>query len=454
MPGIPQELAQAIAGALHPHLERRLSGTGQGGHILVAQLLDVFEQKRFTLIQREPRKGAADLLIPFDIRIARRRCPIVGDGGLAVALEWIPAHQPTAAPIHQNPQDPRAEAVGVAGSDGTPGAQQCVLQGLLRLLTIAEEVEGIATEARAVPDDQVAEGCDVSGTDPKHQLGIRHAHWRMTRRDRHASHPGGRCDADDTGRVNGRERNAHMHRSRYLMILLGFALGACGADNGPGDGIARVRLLHANPDAPAVDLVVDGRTVAEAIAYTQVSAFADVEAGQAGIFIEVPGALMQYAVRDVDLEPGARYTVLYGAAGAEDGLVLVADTATGVPTEPPPSSPADTGAIPGEDKVKLRVIHNAPDAPPLDVYLTAEGEDLAGAFRLIEPFSYGTGTSPEFPGYVERDPGVYRVRFTADNTLDVLFDTGPVSMAAGQVRSFVLFSSDTTGVGVAVVRER
>jgi hypothetical protein len=72
----------------------------------------------------------------------------------------------------------------------------------------------------------------------------------------------------------------------------------------------------------------------------------------------------------------------------------------------------------------------------------------------VEPFEFGTGLSPEFPGYVERDPGVYRVRFTADGTHEVVMDTGPVDMQAGFVRSVVLFSSDTTGLGLAVVRER
>ena len=247
-----------------------------------------------------------------------------------------------------------------------------------------------------------------------------------------------------------------MHRSIVPVCIfsLSIAAGGCGSDNGPGDGIAHLRVIHAMADAPAVDLVVDGRTVAEGVSYTHASAFADVAAGPAAIELRLAGGAGTHALQGGDLEAGERYTLLFGAAALADGLALIADTATGVPTTPPPTSPADTGAIPGESKVKIRVIHNAPTAPPLDLYVTGADGDLAGITPAIEPFRYGVGLAPEFPGYMERDPGVHRIRFTADGTTDVLFDTGPVSMAAGQVRSFILFSSDTAGIGIAVVRER
>lgn len=247
-----------------------------------------------------------------------------------------------------------------------------------------------------------------------------------------------------------------MHRSivPVCIVSLSIAAAGCGSDSGPGDEIAHLRVIHAMPEAPAVDLVVDGRTVAEAVSYTQASAFADVPAGPAAIELRLAGGAGTHALSGGDLEAGQRYTLLFGAAARADGLALIADTAIGVPTTPPPVSPSDTGAIPGENKVKIRIIHNAPAAPPLDVYVSGADDVLAGITPAIEPFTYGVGLAPEFPGYMERDPGVYRIRFTADGTTDVLFDTGPVSMAAGQVRSFILFSSDTTGMGIAVVRER
>lgn len=249
-----------------------------------------------------------------------------------------------------------------------------------------------------------------------------------------------------------------MHRPRLAIAiaLLGTALGAaaCDSDPGPdGDGVAEVRVMHTRSDTPAIDLVVDGTPVHEGIGFAQASPFAEVSAGAASLAIAPAAGGSALATAAAQLEPGRRYTALFG--GGDAGEILIArDTSSDVPLTPPPTSPGDTGAIPGESMIKLRVIHNAADAPPLDVYLSLDDTPIGAAAKIIEPFEYGVGLDPAFPGYFERDPGLWRVRFTADGTLDVLVDTGPISMAAGQVRSIILVESDTAGLGVAIVRER
>jgi hypothetical protein len=244
--------------------------------------------------------------------------------------------------------------------------------------------------------------------------------------------------------------------SRILALTI--AVAGCGPDTGPASEIAQLRVMHVRAGAPAIDLVVEGTTVAEAIDFSRISSFADVPAGEAALEIRTAeaasGAGSVLGARTVELAGGQRYTLLYSNSGGTSEITLAADTAIGVPTTPPPSTPADTGAIPGENKIKLRVIHNAADAPPLDMYLTADGAPLEGASPSIEPFRFGQGLSAEFPGYFELDPGVYRVRLTNDGTKNVAMDTGPLAMQAGWVSSVIIFSSDTTGLGLAVVRER
>jgi len=248
-----------------------------------------------------------------------------------------------------------------------------------------------------------------------------------------------------------------MNRTASLSIAVlaaGLAAAACGSDTGPAAEIAQVRVMHARSGAPPIDLLVEGTAIVQGLEFARASAFVDVPAGEAALEIRGAGAREVLSARTYELTGGMRYTLLYGDAGNEREINIAADTAVGIPLTPPPSSAADTGAIPGESKVKLRVIHNASDAPPLDVYLTTADAPLTGNLPLIEPFRYGTGLSPEFPGYVERDPGTYRVRFTQDGTTTVVLDTGPIEMAAGHVRTVVLSSTDTTGLGFVVVRER
>ena len=113
---------------------------------------------------------------------------------------------------------------------------------------------------------------------------------------------------------------------------------------------------------------------------------------------------------------------------------------------------SDTAVIANPGKTKIRVLHAAPGAPALDVYLTEYGADLATAFKLVDPFAPYADTA-QFPGYVERDPGTWQLRFTADNTLNVLLDTGPIALVGGQVVTVVLMQSDSGGLGVRIVDE-
>ena len=243
--------------------------------------------------------------------------------------------------------------------------------------------------------------------------------------------------------------------SAVLLSLAGLIVaGGCDSYGGPGNGTAEVRFIHAGLGSPPADLVIDDETIAGGISFARVSALADVEAGAAEVEVRSAAGGDVLTSGATTLESGRRYTAIFSRSGDSTAVRIVPDTAQGVPDTPPPPLPSDTGAIPGESKIKLRVIHNAQDAPALDVYLTLDDEPLAGALPLIEPFVYGVGLSPHFPGYVERDPAIWRVRFTADGTHDVLVDTGPIPMAAGQVRSILLIESDTTGLGVANVRER
>jgi hypothetical protein len=102
--------------------------------------------------------------------------------------------------------------------------------------------------------------------------------------------------------------------------------------------------------------------------------------------------------------------------------------------------------------VKIRVIHDARNAPPLDVYLTAPGASLAGAHPLVEPFTFGVDTT-RFSGFVERDPGDYEMRFTDDGTTNVVLSTGTFTTAAGQLVTVVLTHDALGGLMTATVSE-
>ena len=102
----------------------------------------------------------------------------------------------------------------------------------------------------------------------------------------------------------GEERERTMNRKlRNLMMLLAMGallavLAGCSDDDtnpitGPGMGQgAMLRAVHASPDAPAVDIYVEGVAdpVAVALGYTQTTPYLDLAAGTYNIQLRAHGA--------------------------------------------------------------------------------------------------------------------------------------------------------------------
>jgi hypothetical protein len=186
--------------------------------------------------------------------------------------------------------------------------------------------------------------------------------------------------------------------------------GVVGADeheSDDGDGAA-VRVVHASPDAPNVDVYVDGSKVLSDVPF---------------------GAISDY----LSLEPGT-YTVKITAAGkpetvAFEGDVTVEDAdytvaATGELSEETfePLVLQDAPSAPSKGKAQVRLVHASPDAPAVDV--TVKGADLT----LFDGVEFGEHTD-----YVEVPAGDYtlEVRGATDDddgdvvaTFDVMVEAG------------------------------
>ena len=214
--------------------------------------------------------------------------------------------------------------------------------------------------------------------------------------------------------------------------------GAC--DNkvaDPRPETARIRLVHGSAITNPLDLKVDGQTVLQGVVATEISDFAEVEAGDRTISIALGGSAQTLVSRPATLDEGGEYTMLVSGTLLAPETMIASDTAF--------------NPLPG--KVKIRVIHAARNAPPLDVYLTQPGEDLATAFKVVDPFEFNVADTSMFPGFVERDPGDWQVRFTTDGTTNVLLDTGPFSTVAGQIITVVLSHDGNNDIVARIVDE-
>ena len=224
-------------------------------------------------------------------------------------------------------------------------------------------------------------------------------------------------------------------RARFAVAALLIAAVACESTDDPVDA-ATLRAVNASPHTATIDVLLNGQPAITGLTYLSARSRV-VPAGSWSLEVQGTGVTTGSASLSVSFTAGSTYTLL--AAGPLDALDML--------------FAADTGSVPAPGTVKLRVIHAAPSAPGVDVYLTEPGADLATATRLVFPFTYGTGSSGAFPGYVQRDPGSYQVRFTDEGTTTVLVDTGSLTLTAGQVRTVILLYEVGGGLGFTIVAE-
>jgi hypothetical protein len=185
--------------------------------------------------------------------------------------------------------------------------------------------------------------------------------------------------------------------SRLLGILAGTALVAAVAMPVAADGHeAMVRVVHASPDAPNVDVWVDGETVLTDVPFTAVSDYLTLPAGTYNIQVTATGDTAPVIEADLEFAGGTKTTIAaYG---------LLADISAAVFT--------DDGAT-ADGQAKLRAIHLSPSAPA-SVDIAVQGGDV-----VVPGLAY-----PEASGYLTLDAGDYplEIRAAGDTAAALQFD--------------------------------
>ncbi len=212
-----------------------------------------------------------------------------------------------------------------------------------------------------------------------------------------------------------------MHRLLGILSALTLAVGLAGCfhdddDNGevtrsPLEPTAQLRVLHGSPDAPNVDVRVDGIAVLTDVPYKAASGYLDVPTGGINVAVNAAGTpTTVLALNNLDLPADTPFTVIAANTLANIEAIVLDDSA----------------ADPASGNLLLRVVHAAAAVPAVDVYLTAADADLGTATPAVSDASFRAGS-----GFLEIPGGEYRIRVTPTGTTDVVFDSGPVTLAAG-----------------------
>ncbi len=192
-----------------------------------------------------------------------------------------------------------------------------------------------------------------------------------------------------------------------LTLAGALVLGAGAADE------ARVRVIHASPDAPNVDVYANGAEVLTDVPFGASSGYLAVPAGDYSFEVYPAGAdagtTDAVLTIDASLKANTDYTVVaIGKVADIEAAVFV-----------------DNNAAPAAGKAHIRVVHAGPDAPAVDVA-------VAGGPVLVSDLSFGDEAGP-----LPVDAGTYDLEVRPAGTQDVALALDGVKLESGKIYTFV-----------------
>lgn len=273
-----------------------------------------------------------------------------------------------------------------------------------------------------------------------------------------------------------------MNRSIVFRVLgvLGIAAGILTAAPATfaADAQPRVRVVHASPDAPAVDVWVDGQKAFTNAAFQAITPYASLPAGAHKVQV-VPTGKTEPAVisATLTLDPAKDYTVAAVNTLAKiEPLVLT-----------------DNNSAPAAGKAHVRFVHASPDAPAVDIAVKGGPVVFSnvafkgvGDYTPVAAGTYDLEVRPagktdvvlSVPGVKLEDGGVYTVfamglasgqpklvavpsvdrapgamSAAAPNTMPVTGGSTPVGLIALMAGALLLLTGTTLKVAPARVRK-
>lgn len=191
-----------------------------------------------------------------------------------------------------------------------------------------------------------------------------------------------------------------------LALLATISFTACDDDDDEDTATARVQVVHASPDAPGVDILVDNNKVnSSALVFPNNTAYLDVEAGKRNLKVNAAGTATSVINGDVTFEADKNYSVFaINRLASIEPLILTDDLTT-----------------PAAGKAHVRFVHLSPDAPAVDI-TTNTGTVVFGN----RAFKSATAFTP-------LDAGTYNLQVRVAGTSTVALELPNIQLQAGKI---------------------
>lgn len=216
--------------------------------------------------------------------------------------------------------------------------------------------------------------------------------------------------------------------------LLGLTLAAglvagCGNDTNEGfqsfnppaqAPSARLRAVHAASGTGPVDVFVDETRAINALPFGSATPFARVAPASVRVRVGAAGQPASAALIDttLNIREGLAYSPFaIGSGSSGDTRLQLAVV-------------EDNGQAPPSGQVKLRVLHGAFNAPPVDLFVTSPTQDLPTT-PTIAGLAFSQQAPAQGQSAIQIPAGSYRVRARASGSQSIVYDSGAINLPSG-----------------------
>ena len=200
-----------------------------------------------------------------------------------------------------------------------------------------------------------------------------------------------------------------------LCVAIASMIG-CG---GGTDTTQQLRIVMASPDAPPVDILIDGSQVGTALAYTNSTAYLSVKTGSHRVEALTVSNSTSVFQQEISVTASANQTLLLTGPVAHMDSVLLTDGTTTTTT-------IDTS------KGQVRVVNASPAMGTADVYIVNAGTSISGTKPAASNLAVNQASA-----YQLENIGNFQVFMTAPGTYSVYLNSGPLALTQSQFLTVV-----------------
>ncbi|MBN8585021.1 MAG: DUF4397 domain-containing protein [Ignavibacteria bacterium] len=212
-----------------------------------------------------------------------------------------------------------------------------------------------------------------------------------------------------------------------FLFIVSFSMIGCSDDNTTTPTTtqkANLMVVHASPDAPQVDIYVDGTKVRDTLSFPGNTSYLQINSGTRNIKVNVAGTNTT-VIGPVDLSFNANTNT---SIFAIDSVAKIS-----------PLVVSDDLTAPASGKAHIRFIHLSPNAPGVDVSVTGQPQGT-GLFTNRTFNKTITGSESSFTPV---DAGTYNLEVRLANTLTVVLPLPGITLTAGKI--YTVFASGFVG---------